>query len=102
MIHFKLEDQKYMIGVTELPTDLLLKYPHEIEGQGGFLDIPYTIGDEVWRYQSVAHRYTDDQGQRRKISEFLVFGGVLCCRFVGSQVPHAIDCVEPIQTSILC
>jgi len=93
MIHFKLENQKYMIGATELPVDIILKHPHEIEGDAGFLDLPYNVGDVVRIYPSIAHRYTEDQGQIRKISEFLVFGGVLCCRFVGSQVPHALDCV---------
>lgn len=85
-----------MIGETELPTEILLQYHHNIEGDKGEILLPYNIGDTVIRYPSILHRAASSGGEEKVISEFTVFGGNLCCRFKGSNVPHWIDCVRPV------
>ena len=96
MIKFQLKKQAYMIGETELPTEILLQYPHEIEGDEGKIMLPYKVGDRVIRYPSTLERAALQNGVEKIISEFTVFGSRLCCRFEGSNVPHSIDCVSPI------
>lgn len=85
-----------MIGATELPTEILLQYPHEIEGDKGEIMLPYKVGDKVIYYPSTLERAALQNGVQRVISEFTVFGGRLCCRFEGSNVPYSIDCVSPV------
>ena len=85
-----------MIGSTELPTEILLQYPHEIEGDKGEILLPYKVGDRVIRYPSTLERAALQNGAEKTISEFTVFGNCICCRFEGSNVPHSIDCVSPI------
>lgn len=96
MIKFKLKDKKYMVGNTELPETELLSYAHSIEGTQGVIDLPYSIGDEVWRWSSVFHRKELKGGVKKTIAEFTVFCESLCVRFKGSNVPHSIECISPI------
>jgi len=96
MIKFELKNKAYMIGSTELTTDILLQYPHEVEGENGEILLPYSVGDRVNKYPSSLERAAIVNGEEKVISGFTVFGGTLCCRFDGSNIPHAIDCVSPI------
>ena len=96
MIEFQLIDKKYMIGNTELPVKELLSYGHSIDNTVGRIDVPYEVGDEVWRWPSCLDRAALRGGTKRVIKEFTVFGGCLCVRFEGSNVPHSIECISPI------
>ncbi len=96
MIKFELKNNAYMIGSAELTTEILLQYPHEIEGDEGKIILPYEVGDKVIYYPSTLERAALQNGVQKVISEFTVFGSRLCCRFKGSNVPYSIDCVSPI------
>lgn len=96
MIKFELKNNAYMIGSSELTTDILLQYPHEIQGENGEILLPYSVGDRVIKYPSSLDRAALANGEEKVISEFTVFGGTLCCQFNRSNIPHAIDCVSPI------
>jgi hypothetical protein len=96
MINFRLEEKEYRIGNTILPVEELLHYSHIIDGNNGVIELPYSVGDEVIRYPDTLSRAANQNGIRKKIKEFTVFGGKLCVRFEGSNVPHSIECISPI------
>jgi len=96
MIHFERKDNKYMIGDTELPTKLLMQYDHEIDGDDGVILSFLEVGLTVWKYPTQMHAKARVGGIEKTIKEFTVFGGTLCARFKGSNIPHSIDCIRPV------
>lgn len=98
MILFKREkeNKQYKIGDSVLPIAVLLDYPHTIEGDSGTIDLPYEIGDAVWRYPCTLDRAAGTNRRKEVISEFTIFGGKISVRFVGSSVPHSIECIAPV------
>lgn len=95
MINFRLENKEYMIGNTVLPVKELLSYPHEINGDKGFIDIPYGVGDKVIRYASTLSRKALIGGQKRTIKSFTVVGGSLCVMFEEGGGAHSVECIAP-------
>jgi hypothetical protein len=94
MINFQLIDKKYMIGNTELPISLLMKYPHTIKGNKGKINVNLSVNDSAVKYSTTVHAEKGIGGENKVISEFCVFGGAICARFKGSNVPHWIDCIK--------
>jgi hypothetical protein len=89
-------DKKYMIGNSELPTNVLLEYPHTIKGDEGRILVGLKVGQRVIKYPTQIHANRNLLGEEKTITEFVVFGGVICARFEGSNAPHWIDCIRPL------
>lgn len=96
MIKFQRKNGSYYIGGSEMPTEILCQYPHEIEENDGEILLPYSVGETVIRYPSALDRAAMTNGVKKVISEFTIFGNQLCCRFEGSNVPHSIECISPL------
>lgn len=96
MIPFQIQHSGYWVGGTPLPLDELVSYPHEIEGDRGYINLPISIGDEVMCYPSTLDRAAESNGKKVIISGFCVFGEKLCARFEGSAVPYSVECISPV------
>lgn len=78
-------------STVHLPDEVIVKYPHYIEGIAGFIDVPFSIGDKVYKHPSTQERSYDKIGT---IKNFDVVGGVICARFEETNVPHDIECLS--------
>lgn len=97
MITFKKENNKYLLpDGTELPTEVLTKYPHFIRENQGIILINKAIGDMVYKFQSTLEMDIHSGLPKGRIKSFTIFGGVLCARFEDTNVPHQIDCLTRV------
>ena len=89
MIQFKRKKGKYCIVAcdkaikNELPVDLLLQYPHQIEGDMGAIDVPFSLGDTVLAFESAAHKRSFAGIVKEvEIQGFSVWENQLCCSYL--------------------
>lgn len=100
MIHFQKINNRYQLDDgTELPTDELLKFAHEIDGDDGVIIVPFKIGDKVYKHPSTIELDVHPDLPVGTISRFTVFGGVLCARFTETNVPHDLRCLSVFNRS---
>lgn len=98
MIKFKRENGNYHLpDGTVLPLKELLKYPHEIDGDYGTINMGVSIGDEVYKLPSTLDMEISLYTKTGIIKSFTVFGGVLCARFEETNCPHRIDCLSLVN-----
>lgn len=105
MIHFRLENKKYLLDSngSELSTEELCRYDHTIEDDKGVIRAGFGIGDRVYKHPDTFQKKEGlinhfDLHRIGTITSFTVFGGALCARFEGTNVPHSIDCLTLIGT----
>lgn len=94
-LKFIRKDGEYYLNGDVLPINEILKYPHSIEGDEGILFLPFGINEHVFKFKST-HCFKNESSIEQ-INEFTMFGGVLCARFKGSNVPHQLDAIKPLD-----
>jgi hypothetical protein len=95
MIYFQRINNRYQLDDgTELPTNELLKFAHEIDGDDGAIFVNLKRGDKVYKHPSTLELDVHSDLPTGIISRFTVFGGTLCARFEETNVPHDVRCLS--------
>lgn len=95
MVYFQRINRKYQLeDGTELPTDELLEFAHEINGNHGVIITPFELGDKVYKHPSTLDLDVHPDLPTGTISGFTVSNGTLCAKLEGDNTPHDVRCLS--------